>query len=468
MGSCLSSERGAQQNGAPSRSSRKTLKREAKEVLAVEAKNDQQLACFPGRLCTNGSSNSCCLFSQQGRKGVNQDAMIAWESFASREDTAFCGVFDGHGPYGHLVARRVRDSLPLKLVLNWQESECAKNDEIKIPSKRNDEEGDEAAAEYDLFCTWKDLHLKAFKVMDRELQVHPSIDCFCSGTTAVTVLKQGQDLFIGNVGDSRAILGTTAEDGSFSAVPLTVDLKPNLPKEAERIRQCKGRVFALHDEPEVHRVWLPHENSPGLAMARAFGDFCLKDFGVIAVPEVYYRRLSDRDKFVVLATDGVWDVLSNEEVVNIISSHPTRSTAARTLVEAAVHAWMLKYPTSKIDDCAAVCLFLDTVTVSQASNGDNENKTISTASLSSARSFAGITVSKGSSDEEGSKEAPAVAAVTGDEKDSRDDATSKTGEEESSKSEWSALEGITRVNSLLSLPRFLLGDKRLGGSKRRR
>lgn len=75
--------------------------------------------------------------------------------------------------------------------------------------------------------------------------------------------------------------------------------------EAERIRQCRGRVFALHDEPEVPRVWLPFDDSPGLAMARAFGDFCLKDYGVIAVPEMSYRQLTERDQFIVLATDGV-------------------------------------------------------------------------------------------------------------------------------------------------------------------
>ena len=75
--------------------------------------------------------------------------------------------------------------------------------------------------------------------------------------------------------------------------------------EAERIRLCKGRVFALPNEPEVARVWLPNVDSPGLAMARAFGDFCLKDFGVISLPDVSYHRITDKDEFVVLATDGV-------------------------------------------------------------------------------------------------------------------------------------------------------------------
>lgn len=77
------------------------------------------------------------------------------------------------------------------------------------------------------------------------------------------------------------------------------------PGEAARIQQCRGRVFALQDEPEVARVWLPNNDSPGLAMARAFGDFCLKDYGLISVPDISYRHLTDKDEFVVLASDGV-------------------------------------------------------------------------------------------------------------------------------------------------------------------
>jgi serine/threonine protein phosphatase PrpC len=122
---------------------------------------------------------------------------------------------------------------------------------------------------------------------------------------SLSLLSQGHHLVIANVGDSRAILATKDEIGALKAIQLTVDLKPNLPKEAERIRQCKGRVFALHDEPEVPRVWLPFDDAPGLAMARAFGDFCLKDYGVIAVPELSHRLLTDQDQFIVLATDGV-------------------------------------------------------------------------------------------------------------------------------------------------------------------
>lgn len=64
-------------------------------------------------------------------------------------------------------------------------------------------------------------------------------------------------------------------------------------------------MFALQDEPEVPRVWLPFDDAPGLAMARAFGDFCLKDYGVISVPEFFHWSLTEKDQFVILASDGV-------------------------------------------------------------------------------------------------------------------------------------------------------------------
>jgi len=92
---------------------------------------------------------------------------------------------------------------------------------------------------------------------------------------------------------------------TFSCDKLLMWLHGTLAEEAERILECQGRVFCLEDEPGVHRVWLPDEESPGLAMSRAFGDYCVKEYGLISVPEVTHRNITSRDQFVVLATDGV-------------------------------------------------------------------------------------------------------------------------------------------------------------------
>ncbi|KAJ6407695.1 hypothetical protein OIU84_011065 [Salix udensis] len=218
--------------------------------------------------------------------------------------------------------------------------------------------GDDNDSSSLLLSAWETSFIKSFKEMDEELSLDASIDSFCSGTTAVSVIKEGNNLIIANLGDSRAILCSRGPKNRLVPVQLTVDLKPNIASEAERIKISNGRVFALDQEPEVFRIWMPDEDCPGLAMARAFGDFCLKDYGLISTPEVSYRRLTDKDEFVVLATDGVWDVLTNYDVVKIVASARKRSMAAKLVVKYAVRAWKSKYPGCKVDDCAVICLFL--------------------------------------------------------------------------------------------------------------
>lgn len=306
------------------------------------------------RIQLQGSSKYVSMFSKQGKKGHNQDAMTVWESFSGDKDMVFCSVFDGHGPSGHNVARYVRDFLPTRISKLYKQSSTDGRTGMLDVINEDDEDTDYRNP---FLLSWKARFIKCFNEMDDQLQGDSSIESYCSGTTAVSVLKKGEHLIISNLGDSRAVLCTRGEHDEMVAEQLTVDLKPNLPSEAQRIRSRQGRVLAMEEEPNVYRIWMPDTDSPGLAMARAFGDFCLKDYGLISTPEVTYRKLTDKDEFVVLATDGIWDVLSNEEVVKIVSSSRKRSLAAKLLVEKAHRAWRYKYPLAKVDDCAAVCLF---------------------------------------------------------------------------------------------------------------
>ncbi|GJY61922.1 probable protein phosphatase 2C 52 [Tanacetum coccineum] len=395
----------------------------------------QNLSSIPNRIVTNGKSQSSCIFTQQGRKGINQDAMIVWEDFMA-EDVTFCGVFDGHGPFGHLVARKVRDTLPSKLFSFLDSNESKKTKSTSTVCCKRESGSDVADCEVGTDdkpdTLWRDAFLKSYKSMDKELRYHPSLDCFCSGSTAVTIVKQGSNLFMGSIGDSRAIMASSDNDNSLVAIQLTVDLKPDLPREAERIKRCKGRVFALQDEPEVSRVWLPFDDAPGLAMARAFGDFCLKEYGVISIPEFSHRVLTERDRFIVLASDGVWDVLSNEEVIEIVSSVSTRSSAARTLVDSAAREWKTKYPTSRMDDCAVICLFLDG---KMDSESDCEDQGFSSATLQS-----NISVNAGESDDGHNSEPLLQRNCTVRSSEENNDGLQRVADEETAIG-WSGLEG---------------------------
>jgi len=307
-----------------------------------------------------GAQSHGSLYSKEGSKGLNQDSAILYQGYGVG-DASFCGVFDGHGKNGHVVSEMVKNHLPALL-----QSQMEALEHVSVVPESDGElqnrihETDTESKPSQKFDKWEEALVNAFKVMDKEIKLQESLDCSCSGSTAVVVIRQGEDLFIANLGDSRAILGTMTENG-IEGIQLTTDLKPDLPNEAERIRACNGRVIALKHEKHIQRVWLPHEFLPGLAMSRAFGDFLLKDYGIIAVPDVSHRRLTSKDQFIVLATDGVWDVLSNNEVASIVWEAESAEAAARAVTETATATWRTKYPTAKIDDCTVVCLFLNSL-----------------------------------------------------------------------------------------------------------
>jgi serine/threonine protein phosphatase PrpC len=281
------------------------------------------------------------------------------------EDGVFCGVFDGHGRCGQYVSKLVRDYLPF-MILNHRnalllddDGDPTFSDASPSPSSSTDGSGGGSSpSPAQLLDEWREACANAFEAMDRELKLQPNLDCAFSGTTAVCAIKQGRDLIVANLGDSRAVLATMSDAGDLRAVQLTADHKPDLPQEAERIKRCGGRVFSLKDEPSVQRVWLPGEDCPGLAMSRSLGDLRLKPHGVSSEPEVAHRRVGRGDLFIVLATDGVWDALSNEEVVSIVCATPRKQHASKAVAEAAAQRWRTRFPSSRVDDCSAVCLFL--------------------------------------------------------------------------------------------------------------
>ncbi|KAI3771085.1 hypothetical protein L6452_02239 [Arctium lappa] len=353
MGACCSCQMGVRYRGDFSDD------HAAKPKDSEPEDNDQIITIGDcgARVRLQGSTKILSMFTRQGRKGTNQDAMTVWENFGGERDVIYCGVFDGHGPSGHKVARYVRDTLPSKLSWMFRDSHVhgkTWSNQINGSDQKVINLND---SKDPVLCSWKASITESFREMDEDLEADMSIDSYGSGTTSVSVLKQGDNLIIMNLGDSRALLCTRSNDDKLQPVQLTIDLKPSIQSEYERIKNSGGRVKAMEHEPSVFRVWMPDQDCPGLAMSRAFGDFCLKDYGLICDPNIFYRKLTEQDEFVVLATDGVWDVLTNDEVVKIVGSVKKRPMAARFLIDHAVRAWRYKYPASKIDDCAAVILF---------------------------------------------------------------------------------------------------------------
>jgi hypothetical protein len=167
---------------------------------------------------------------------------------------------------------------------------------------------------------------------------------------------------------SSAATGTPEEMSLFgaagyAAVPLSFDHTPDREEEGARIVRLGGRVekWDLHDTG-VERVWLSDARVPGLAMTRSFGDSIVKEIGVIAVPEVYAVPLCAADRFVILASDGVFDFITTPEVVAIVArmrDSATPQEAAEEVVKIACARWM--DDDVDIDDISCAVVYLDVV-----------------------------------------------------------------------------------------------------------
>jgi len=146
---------------------------------------------------------------------------------------------------------------------------------------------------------------------------------------------------------------------------LSRDHKPSDPDEAERIVNSGGRIDSYRDTkgnkvgPE--RVWLLNEDIPGLAMSRSFGDTVASSVGVNSIPEQFEFLLGPEDKVIVLASDGVWEFLTNEEAGSIILPfylNKNAEKAAETLVRAAFKKWK-QNESFTIDDITCIVIFIE-------------------------------------------------------------------------------------------------------------
>ncbi|KAG6745617.1 hypothetical protein POTOM_050115 [Populus tomentosa] len=154
------------------------------------------------------------------------------------------------------------------------------------------------------------------------------------GSTASTAVLVGDHLYVANVGDSRTVIskgGKGISDAmsyifhSTVAIPLSEDHKPNRSDERKRIESAGGVV-----------MWAGTWRVGGvLAMSRAFGNRMLKQF-VVAEPDIQEQKIDQEFELLVLASDGLWDVVPNEDAVSIARTEEEPETAARKLTEAAL------------------------------------------------------------------------------------------------------------------------------------
>jgi serine/threonine protein phosphatase PrpC/CRP-like cAMP-binding protein len=304
-----------------------------------------------------------CYVSQRGYypnalSKANQDSYVICEQFLHDKNSHFFGIFDGHGEFGDFCSFYAADMVP-----KYLEKELSSRGGVQAMNGPHMED------------TYIAAFVKANKAMHKE-----QFDDSLSGTTAITVFVQGDILYVANVGDSRAIIATADSNGKNRYSALSIDQTPFRKDERERLKKRGARIMTLDqvegnetlhenwgnptgdDIDEVGdppRVWDHTLERPGCAFTRSLGDAVAETVGVFAVPELLTWKISPDDKFVVIASDGVFEFLTSQAVVEMISEFDDPLDAAKHVVSESYRLW-LTYD-DRTDDISIIILSFENI-----------------------------------------------------------------------------------------------------------
>ena len=259
---------------------------------------------------------------------TNQDAFFIKENFLKNNEYFYIGVCDGHGEFGHVVSN---------FVIN------------KLPSYIKDLSNESITS--------------AFKKTNSEIYGNSKLDSSMSGTTVVSIVLTPNNIQCVNLGDSRAAL-FKYDNGIYYCKNLSRDHKPAEADEARRIDFSGGRVKRCYDEDHKRfvgpeRVWMKNKEEPGLAMTRSLGDKIAHNIGVSDEPEFKTFTYDGTEKYIIIASDGLWEYVSGDQCISIVKPFYEEGLdaqeAALALTKEAFRRWKRKEVA--IDDITVVVIF---------------------------------------------------------------------------------------------------------------
>jgi serine/threonine protein phosphatase PrpC len=329
-----------------------------------------------------------------GEKKTNQDNYF---NSLINDDLRFIGVCDGHGEFGHHVSNYLRNFLPKQLEKSIKKFYKKEESSISLlqkemsgycnpnvnTSQNIDSLDNRDNNDNDIFEKMKNIFEKSFSKTDKNLsqycqklnekenseQEEESIfNVEYSGSTCISLLlkeKNINKIYIANVGDSRAIVIKELENQNYSSFQLSRDHKPTEEDEAQRVLDYDGEIEKIEDDDGNWtgplRVWVKGSDGPGLAMTRSFGDEIGASVGVVSVPEVGEYKIKEEDKAIIIASDGLWEYMSNEDVTKIVKNligQKDPNIIVNELYRESIIKWRLK--DQGIDDITIICILFKT------------------------------------------------------------------------------------------------------------
>jgi len=326
------------------------------QPLTAEEVNARIQSCDKALLHTLGNSGITLRYAYLSQRGyypedlykANQDAFKVIPAFNGDPNNMFLGVFDGHGSDGDACSYFVRDNIEA----NLKRAMVKHSDDFEMAFRTS------------FIETNTTMHDAKF-------------DDSMSGTTAIVAFFKGNQVTVANVGDSRAIVGER-KGKRIIAYSLSIDQTPYRADERERVKAAGAVVMScdqlegivpFHENWGVNlgeeldnggdppRVWAPGKSFPGCAFTRSIGDHVAEGIGVTAEPELLVKEMTREDNFIIVASDGVWEFLTNQSVTDMVLKFDDPLEACRAVVAESYRLW-LQYEV-RTDDITMIMAFLD-------------------------------------------------------------------------------------------------------------
>ena len=298
------------------------------------------------------------------KEKINQDSYLILEKLFENILNIY-GIFDGHGKNGHLISSLL--STFLSQYLKNKDNYCLEK------KNNNDSDSDSSISSQEIIIN-NELISKLFSnedfirkiITELDLKANESnFDLQFSGTTCLLLFLFEDYIICSNIGDSICVLFNCSNEDRWTYDIISKIHKPDIQSEKDRVLLNGGVIHPYYDELGIfegpNRVYVKGKTYPGLSLTRSIGDLEAEKIGIISEPDIIIKKKDSTCKYLVLGSDGLWDVIKPYDVRRIVNPYFSKSDtngACNALLKTACKNWDKEG--CERDDITIIVVFIGT------------------------------------------------------------------------------------------------------------
>ena len=258
------------------------------------------------------------------KEKINQDSYLIFPNTFDNLLNIF-GIFDGHGKNGHLISSFVSKFLSQYLT-NKKNYILKKSDDSYSDSDSDISEKEILINKELLSNLFLEENFNFIKNIIQEIDMKVNecnFDIQLSGTTCLLLFIFNNQIICSNIGDSQCFLYHCSNEDRWTHEQLSIIHKPDIDSEKERIISYGGVIHPYYDENGLYegpnRVYEKGKPYPGLSLTRSIGDLEAQKIGIISEPDIIIKKIDSTCKYIVLGSDGLWDMITPYDVGRIVN-----------------------------------------------------------------------------------------------------------------------------------------------------